>query len=344
MDLMTGSFSQIGHPVKPKLGAWRRAAQGSLLAQALGDTLGAPIETASPADAARYVDEVFAAPGLVKVGRPPHPFGQYTDDTQLARLLAQSLVACGGMSGADYAARLGPFVTEGHLVGGGKTTLAAAQKLVTGTLWAEAGSDRPTNGAAMRAAPAGLFYARQPTRAAHAAAEQAQVTHTHPQAVAAAQAVAVGAATLVDAPFDPIHWLEGVAHACSDPWPHLCERLADGYRRPLPDLFTHMNDLLPSPLPEKAGLSTYAPHAVFWAMASFLRHPDDALPALADALRAGGDTDTSAALAGALVGTRVGPEGLPKTLVDDLTDNGDWRAEKLAELMAKLAAAADRAV
>jgi ADP-ribosylglycohydrolase len=228
-------------------------------------------------------------------------------------------------------------------VGGGKTTLTAAQKLAAGTPWTDAGSDRPTNGAAMRAAPAGLFYARRPILAAEAARTQAHVTHTHPQAVAAAHAVAVGVATLVDTPFDPIHWLEGVARACPDPWPHLCERLADGYRRPLPDLFAHMNALLPSPLPEKVGLSTYAPHAVFWAMASFLRHPDDVLPALADALMAGGDTDTAAALAGALVGTRVGPEGLPKTFVDDLTDNGDWGAEKLAGLMADLATAGDRA-
>lgn len=50
------------------------------------------------------------------------------------------------------------------------------------------------NGAAMRVAPLGAWFADDPAEAARQAALSAEVTHPHPEAVAGAIAVAVAAA------------------------------------------------------------------------------------------------------------------------------------------------------
>ncbi|MBP2478355.1 ADP-ribosylglycohydrolase [Crossiella equi] len=52
------------------------------------------------------------------------------------------------------------------------------------------------NGAAMRAAPLGAWHATNPTEAARQAARRAEVTHTHPAAIAGAMAIAVARARL----------------------------------------------------------------------------------------------------------------------------------------------------
>ena len=56
------------------------------------------------------------------------------------------------------------------------------------------GSGSWGNGAAMRVAPVGAFFADAPAEAARQAALSAAVTHAHPEAVAGAIAVAVAAA------------------------------------------------------------------------------------------------------------------------------------------------------
>jgi len=96
-----------------------------------------------------------------------HPFGQYTDDTQLARELLRSLVERRRFDPADYAARIARLFTEGHVVGQGRATEAAADRLAAGVPWDEAGTPSPAagNGSAMRAAPIGLMlFDRGPTR------------------------------------------------------------------------------------------------------------------------------------------------------------------------------------
>lgn len=55
------------------------------------------------------------------------------------------------------------------------------------------------NGAAMRVAPVGAWFADEPDEAARQAALSAEVTHAHPEAVAGAIAVAVAAALAASA-------------------------------------------------------------------------------------------------------------------------------------------------
>src|SRR4051812_22059671 len=68
---------------------------GCLIGQCLGDALGCPVE-GMPGVICRYYVEEFLRTGRAgSFGRGRYSFGQYTDDSQLARELLQSYVARG---------------------------------------------------------------------------------------------------------------------------------------------------------------------------------------------------------------------------------------------------------
>jgi len=67
----------------------------------------------------------------------------------------------------------------------------------------------------------------------------------------------------------------------------------------------------PSGLQEAVGSGPDAMESVPFAMAIFLRHPEDFRAGVLEAVNAGGDTDTTASMAGALIGASVGSDGIP---------------------------------
>jgi hypothetical protein len=174
---------------------WAGKRAGSLVGQALGDALGFPVEGCSPAECASYVDSVLRRRPAVLPGRPPFPFGQYTDDTQLARELALSCVS-GAFDGAAFGQRVATIFAEDRIVGRGRTTEAAALRLARGVPWQSAGTPAPAagNGSAMRAAPIGWLHAIGPALVRDAVA-QSRVTHADPRRCAGAVAIA-GAVSL----------------------------------------------------------------------------------------------------------------------------------------------------
>jgi ADP-ribosylglycohydrolase len=80
------------------------------------------------------------------------------------------------------------------------------------------------------------------------------------------------------------------------------------------------------------GFSPFVTTTVLWSLYAFLRSPDDYLEAVATAIAAGGDTDSTAAMTGAIAGARLGQEALPAALVARLEDRGEWRATELEGL------------
>ncbi|MFQ5939722.1 MAG: ADP-ribosylglycohydrolase family protein, partial [Alphaproteobacteria bacterium] len=173
---------------------------GSLIGQALGDALGFVVEGYPPALCRRYVDEVLKAGRAGEVGRAPYPFGQYTDDTQLARELLESYVARKGFDPPDYARRIAAIFAEGRIVGRGRTTEAAAFRLAQGTPWDQAGTPAPAagNGSAMRAGPVGLMSFDDPDGLIRAARDQGRITHADPRCSAGAVAIAGAVALALD--------------------------------------------------------------------------------------------------------------------------------------------------
>src|SRR5688572_8673305 len=102
--------------------------RGCLLGQALGDALGFVVE-ARPYEVARdYVESYLRAGRAGELAHPHFPFGQYSDDTQLARELLLSVVDAGAWNPESFARRVADLFGTGRDVGAGPGTRAAAAR------------------------------------------------------------------------------------------------------------------------------------------------------------------------------------------------------------------------
>ncbi len=178
---------------------------GCLIGQCLGDALGFPVEGYPPEICRQYIDEVLQVPDSLP-GRDPFGFGQYTDDSQLARELIQSYVECRRFDPADYAQRIASIFRENRIVGRGRATEAAANRLIKGLAWDRAGTPPPSagNGSAMRAAPIGLMFFDDTDALCQAAHDQGRITHIDRRCSAGAVAIAGAVALALNGePIDP---------------------------------------------------------------------------------------------------------------------------------------------
>ncbi|GIG60220.1 hydrolase [Longispora fulva] len=158
------------------------------------------------------------------------------------------------------------------------------------------------NGAAMRVAPLGAWFADDLAEAARQAAEQARVTHAHPEAVAGSVAVALAAALAVlGLPSDQL--IATVAAHVEDGEVASRLRRAVGIR-PVVDP-RHAAAVL------GCGLQISAPDTVPFAIWCAARHLDDLHEALWATASAGGDVDTTCAIVGGIVAGRTGLTGIP---------------------------------
>ena len=119
------------------------ALTGCLLGQALGDALGFVVE-ARPADVARrYVDQYLRPGRAGELSHPDFPFGQYSDDTQLARELLLSLVDAAEWNPEAFARRVSSLFQQGEDVGAGPGPRAAAARQRAGHHTRHAGTPAP---------------------------------------------------------------------------------------------------------------------------------------------------------------------------------------------------------
>lgn len=314
---------------------------GSLIAQCLGDALGFVVEGQPPEVCGPYVRELLRAGRAGEVGRPPWAFGQYTDDSQLARELLQSVVARGGFDPADYAARIAAIFAEGRIVGRGRATQEAAERLARGVPWQAAGAPPPNagNGSAMRAGPVGLLCGHDPAALVRVARTQGEITHKDPRcsagAVAIAGAVALALRGAPGEPIDPGAFCEQLAAWAGQVEP----TVADALRR-LPAWLRSPPDEAVGPIARAGrdfddgwpGISPFVTGSVLWSLYAFLRSPDDPFEGLCLAIEVGGDVDTTAAMTGAIAGARCGLAALPVRLTAKLTDQGTWNRDDLIRL------------
>jgi ADP-ribosylglycohydrolase len=320
---------------------------GSLLGLALGDALGFMVEARPPEEAAAFVRDRL---GEGDAAEPclPDAFGQYSDDTQLARELLASVVDAGGWRPEVFAQRIGVLFQSALDIGAGPGTRSAALRIAAGARWDEAACPAPYagNGSAMRVGPLGALLARQHHGLRRAAAEQSRVTHQDPRCAAGAVAVA-GAAALAAAPgpLDRRRFLDALTAWVRPEEPSVAEALTTlnqwGHLEPVAAARRlHALGLDPAFDGRWQGISTFVVPSVVWSLYAFLRSPDDYLETVRTAIAVGGDTDTMAAMAGAIAGARLGPAALPAALVDRLHDRGRWRAPELTALAVQAASAA----
>ncbi|MBA2458114.1 MAG: ADP-ribosylglycohydrolase family protein [Gemmatimonadales bacterium] len=312
---------------------------GCLLGLALGDALGFVVEAQPPAVARGYVS------GWLRTGRagerehPDYQFGQYSDDTQLARELLLSVRDAGGWDPARFGERVGALILSGRDVGAGPGTRSAGLRILLGAPWEHAGTPAPYagNGAAMRAGPIGLLFGGDPERWRRCAREQSRVTHRDPRCTAGA--VAIAGAVALGAQPGPVRAGDFLARLAA--WVEPEDR---SMALAIADLGTWTR-LEPESAAQRlhvaeSGISPFVVPSVLWSLYAFLRSPDDYWEAVCTAIAVGGDTDTMAAMTGAIAGGRLGTGALPPALVARLNDRGTWDSAALSRLARECAGSA----
>jgi ADP-ribosylglycohydrolase len=315
---------------------------GCLIGQCLGDAAGFVVEGFSPQASARYVEDYLKTEKAGEFGRFPFLFGQYSDDSQLARELMQSYTAQKNFDPSDYADRIIRIFAEKRIVGFGYSTKEAAKKLAAGISWQEAGAPPPFagNGSAMRAAPVGLFFFDNPEKLIQTAYDQGRITHRDPRCSAGAVAISGAVAlALQDKTVHPDRFLAMLAEWTAPFDQGFAAGLATvGQSLAMPP--EEAASLIASTGidadyiddDEWKGIPGFVVCSVLWSLYAFLKTPDDYWGTICTAISAGGDTDTTAAMAGAISGARLGIGALPSRLTGYLTDRGTWKRDELIEL------------
>ena len=315
---------------------------GCLIGQCLGDALGFVVEGFSPEACKRYVEDYLMSGQIIEFGHFPFPFGQYSDDSQLARELIQSYVACKTFQPSDYAERIKLIFAEKRIVGFGYATKQAAKRLAQGKPWEDSGTPPPSagNGSAMRAAPIGLFFFDNPQGLIKASRDQGHITHKDPRC--SAGSVAISSAVSIVLREKQIH-VDSFISMLSD-WVGKVEpgfsteiiKLNQWITMPPEVAVTYISKagLAEDYVDEDGwrGISPFVVSSVLWSLYSFLRSPDDYMSTICTAISSGGDVDTTAAMAGAISGAYLGIGAIPSHLSNCLTDRGTWRYEELVDL------------
>jgi ADP-ribosyl-[dinitrogen reductase] hydrolase len=272
---------------------------GALIGSVVGDALGAPFEFGPPGRfSARFPTEARGVrtemSGGGPTGREP---GEFTDDTQMALLLASSLVQQGGLDEADVFERFRAWA-QADPPDIGRQTRAV---LGSGRPWHVAAAEHAAqsghaagNGSLMRTTPAAIHFSRAGREATMTAARRiSALTHGDP---AAGEGCAV------------LHELIRVALDGGDPLaavPTALAHVAAEHR----DRWAAV--LAPDWTPERATEGNGAVWPTLGQAVWALRQGGSFADVLRRVIDLGGDTDTVAAVAGGLAGAVHGITGIP---------------------------------
>lgn len=271
-------------------------ARASLVGLAVGDAFG---ETMASPGAAKRI-----AKRLLPIARP----WRWTDDTAMALSIVEILERRGAIDPDElaraFAARWRAEPDRGY--GLGASTLL--QRVDEGANWrVEAqrlfrGQGSFGNGAAMRAAPIGAYFAPDLDRIAFEARRSAEPTHTHPEGWAGAIAVAV-AAGLATQQVTGSAMLDAVIEAT----PETATRR--GLRRARELGLRFEVQLAGEQLGTGCDVSAHdtVPFCI-WVAA---RHLDSYETAIWTATSEVGDSDTNGAIVGSIVACATGVAGIP---------------------------------
>ncbi|MEV7226094.1 ADP-ribosylglycohydrolase family protein [Polymorphospora sp. NPDC051019] len=291
-------------------------ARDSLAGLSVGDALGAQfyVPGRRPADLA--------------AGRLPDPVWEWTDDTEMACSVFAELVRAGRVDRDALAAAFADRCEPNRGYGPGAFTVL--RLIRGGTPWPVAaatafdGQGSLGNGAAMRVAPLGAYFADSVTETAAQAAASAEVTHAHPDGIAGAVAVAVAAALAARARLD------GRRPSATD----LVAAVAAAVDRasPVRQGLDRAGTLVGRPVAEAAyelgnGSRVTAGDTVPFTVWVAARHLDDYPAAVRACVEAGGDVDTTAAIAGGIVAAHTGvgtPGGVPDAWLAAREPLPDW--------------------
>jgi ADP-ribosylglycohydrolase len=237
---------------------------------------------------------------------PPAPW-LWTDDTHMALSITEMLLADDGIDRDRLAQRFADRYEGPRKYGAGAFQLLTAIR--EGAKWRSAatglfgGMGSFGNGAAMRSAPLGAYFADDLSRVVDEATAASEVTHAHPEGIAGGVAVAIAAAhacrtrTLSPAIFDAV-----------------LEPLSPGYTREAIEqakALPSSTSLVDAAVALGNGSGVTAPDTVplcLWILAHHTRTYQDAMWLTVSAL---GDRDTTCSIVGGVAACALGIQGIP---------------------------------
>ncbi|MFW5643837.1 MAG: inositol monophosphatase family protein, partial [Alkalispirochaeta sp.] len=277
---------------------------GTFLGAVAGDSLGSLVEFLPPEEIAGRYPATGGPTELADGGTWGTIAGQPTDDTEMALLLARSIVARGYLSLDDVTAAYRWWLDSGPFDVG---------NTVSGALRGRPNPGSQANGALMRVAPLGIYAAGRrwgstdgtgtdasgdlrreiadPVRA------EAALTHVHPVCAAVNVLYVDAIATAILDGVQPAELFETVlGHAGADGVPPEVRDWTEAAASAPPEEYLRQQGWV----------------RIAWQNALYqLRTAADPFEGIVDTVRRGGDTDTNAAIAGALLGAVYGASAFP---------------------------------
>jgi ADP-ribosylglycohydrolase/fructose-1,6-bisphosphatase/inositol monophosphatase family enzyme len=257
-------------------------AQGCLLGQVVGDSLGSRVEFKSAAEIAQRFPEGVRE--LADGGVFHTIAGQPTDDSEMALTLARALVREGRYDAEKVLDAYREWL-QTRPIAIGETTERGLLGLHT--------TESQSNGSLMRVAPIGVWAAGDPARAAATARIDSALTHPNPLCIEACAAFCAAIAA-------------GIAGASREEMVKLALKHCAG---PAREAITR--NALPADFLNQQGWVITALQNAFYRLMS----PAAMETSLVETVSCGGDTDTNAAIAGALLGAFHGRAAFPSRWV-----------------------------
>lgn len=269
-------------------------AQGSLLGQLAGDSLGSLVEFRAPDDIRREYPKGVRE--LADGGTWNTIAGQPTDDSEMALLLARML-ADQGRYDPEEARKAYMFWLDSGPFDCGMT--------VAGGLRGRSNPDSQANGAMMRISPLGIFGAKHDAGlVAEWARQDAAITHPHPVCQQANALFTMAIARTIRQGCDGRDLYEQIVTWTED-------MKVD---RSLLEAVRGASESPPADYVRQQGWVLTAFRNALWQ----LLHATNLEEAVVDTVMRGGDTDTNAAICGALLGAVHGRDAVPGQWVDSL--------------------------
>ncbi len=241
---------------------------------------------------------------------PPLPPWNYTDDTEMALALSETLQDRGAVDQNDFVQRLAERYRLRPYRGYGAGARRLLEDVAAGGDWRTlskdmfGGSGSYGNGAAMRVAPLGAWFADDVSMTIQQAALSAEVTHAHREAQVGAIAVALAAGWAWRRESEP----------AEDLIPWIVSKIDQSeVRRRLEYLGDYPLDTWAFTIASQVGcghqISAHdtVPFCI-WMAAAYLNDYSEAMWTTA---RVGGDVDTTCAIVGGVVSLNVGHAGVP---------------------------------
>ena len=302
--------------------------RGIAVGAAVGDALGMPLEFKPARPIYDLQTEMTAG---------PLPAGSFTDDTEMAIALAESLLAYTPLNPDDLAERFVAWYRS-NPPDVGIHTSHVLSLIANGSTWQDAAShvqkkdpDSASNGSLMRAWPVAIARWQQPDQLIDESRLQSLVTHTHADCVGACVLTSCVLRELVQRPADvpPDAALREAITGAADR-----AGLAEDFQ-----LLVNLAAIRSRETLANTGWVRHTMESALWAVLTTRSFEE----ALVQAVNLGYDADTTGSVAGAIAGALYGYNAIPRRWRETLRGEYPlgsghiWSADDLVNLADRLA-------